>query len=305
MLSAKQISVLLLVIGAIMGVIGNILYQDGTQERQQIIDSTKGSISSPESNSSFVPNPDQLYLISVGAFTTSFRYEDISAGFNLRRIVNIEQADYDIQLKFDQNYNLLVSTKIRNEDNQTIAYIINNQWATAETSSLLIGDRNFNSYAFELIGIDDLPILQVLLVNQTYIKIGVCLKVGNTWDLMPIDSTSIIGCLTSDAQGQAAINYATSHRLFQYPSAEHVGQLTDSAIHPKPFIENTVNTPASTPNNYPSSDPLAHSTTMTIAGVVMQIIAVICGGMIAAVTVQDFRLKKAKKKSHRQRVSKK
>lgn len=303
MLSPKQIAVILLIIGAVIGVLGIVLYDNGSKDRDRLIDSTKGTISNPSMNKSFVPSSNQDYAITVGAITAVFPYSELSEGINLRRVINIDGADYDIKITFDSNYNMQVSTDIKNDKGDTIAYISNNEWG-AEPDSLLIKDRNFNSYAFEVVSKNNLPILQVLLVNQTHIKIGLCINASNTWLFMPINHVTEI--ITQPKYSD--FDYAINSKLFVYPSTTNLGTLVDpDAYSNPPNWNDSTSAVNSTPITYPQSDPLSPSTWKIIIGGMLQVVGLILGGLFAALTVQNARkTKKHKSKdSTRQSITKK
>jgi len=160
--------------------------------------------------------------------------------------LNLTIDQFQIQFIDDK---LSVSANIRNSDNVTIARIVNNEWKTVDPSTLLFWDRNYNAYAFEIIGSNDIPTLQVIMVGSNKIQIGGLFytRTGRIY-IQPMERGAVLWKNPTDQQ----LEDADILRIFKYPALtnpDNLGKIVDP--------------------NYPSSDPLAESTLIMVFGFVL------------------------------------
>jgi hypothetical protein len=183
---------------------------------------------------------------------------DLASGFNLNTIFpfNLSLIDDQLQIQFINN-KLSVSAIIKNLNNETIAQIINNEWKTVNPNTLLFWDRNYNAYAFEIIGSDNVPTLQVIMVGPNKIQIGGLFytQTGRIY-IQPLGQDAVLWKNPTDQQ----LKDANIPRIFYYPA------LTDQSN-----LGKMVNP------TYPSSNPLLESTAMFVLGIIVTAVGAIIG----------------------------
>jgi len=191
-----------------------------------------------------------------------FRYNasELANGFDLSTLppfTAMKLVPYQLQIHFD-NGKMLVSAEIRNSNGTLIAEIVNNEWKTRNPDSLLFWDRNYNAYAFEIIGSDNRPTLQVVMVGPNKIQIGGLFfsKTGGSFYITQAPSGAVI---YKNGPGQYVEDNQPVPTIFEYPC------LTDPSN-----LGKTVNP------IYPSSDPLAQANWDTSLGYILSALGVIC-----------------------------
>jgi len=164
----RKIRILLLAIGAFLVPIGGLVTEIGWTNRQNAIMSMNGELIP------FDVDLSKPFDIMLSAGVT-FQYSniDLANGFNLSTIFpfGINFVDDQFRIQF-MNNKISVSADIRNSNNTIIAQIVNNEWKTVSPDTLLFWDRNYNAYAFEIIGSNNIPTLQVIMVGSNRIQIG-------------------------------------------------------------------------------------------------------------------------------------
>jgi|GEM_PF-3197361 hypothetical protein len=207
---AILIAVLLSGFLAYISVSGEILINEGNQIR--------------DSNPSDIGGLTPLDVDISKPFTINFGSNLIVCDANqLRNGLNVSRSffvDFSLPIQIDlSNETLEVSVTIENDQGQPLANIVNNQWRVFEQTPHW--DRNYNSSAFELIGQDNTPVLQVVLIPN-----------NNTVDIMgdfysqtgrDLVTPNGITCYLLSEQ----VNKSLSP-LFRYPSDEYWGQSAGS-----------------------------------------------------------------------------
>jgi hypothetical protein len=225
LLHSRKARVLLLILGSVLIAISPVLFTVGWQERQDALSATRGEI-----KPAYTIDQSKSVYVELGGLGNDFNMTELANGIDLTRLFHVQQgnqtfSNFPIQITFVDN-RLSISAEIRNSDNATVARIADNNWATTHPDNLLIWDRNYNSYAFEVIDQDKIPILQVLLAGQNRILIG-C-------NLLPqgIAAFFILNrgfSFFSDGKvPQDVIQNLRSSTIFNYPSKEHLGEMTNN-----------------------------------------------------------------------------
>ncbi len=286
MLNIKQISVLLLIFGVVFGVLSTVFYNDGSKEIDEILTKTKGELEIPNTSQNDVP---EEYRIIVASTDFPISREWLEKGLDFRNIVNLKNANYVLKMTFNDNNKLIITADIKNELNQTIAYITNNKWGSGSLDSPEIEDRNYNAYALEIISKQGIPILQVVMMDNNTIAIGLCANDGNNfWLFAPIN-----GAISSIPNPTQRDFYEISkQRIFQYPSSEHLGKMVDPQAYPIPDIANEgmYIQSSSSPSipNYPTDNPIDEARFKQSLGVyIFAPLSVIFLGLMGIITIKN------------------
>jgi hypothetical protein len=155
--------------------------------------------------------------VQCGGFHVMMNMSQLSNGFNLTRIVNMGfDYPFHITLK-DQKF--LVSVDLKNAIGETVAKIVDNQWAV-NINPVIAHDRNYNAYAFEVIDSNQIPVIQIIFLpeNKMYLG-GFFYSPIGTLLLLPNDTTIINPSLTEAN--------SSLPRIFKYPSEGHLGEMVE------------------------------------------------------------------------------
>ena len=165
---SKRSAAFLLILSIFFVVIGGLLIPVGFQNRQDAINALNGQLNPFSVNTS---KPFDLMLSSGTAF--QFNISDLASGVDLSTLLwPLQLASDQIKINFNNN-KMLVSGDLKDADNDTIAQIVNNTWdAVNPQYKLSFWDRNYNTYAFEIIRSDGVPMLQVAMIGNNKIQIG-------------------------------------------------------------------------------------------------------------------------------------
>jgi hypothetical protein len=123
--------------------------------------------------------------------------------------------DYPFQIKL-KGRKLLFSVDIKNADNETIATIVDNHWGV-NNNKVIAHDRNYNSYALEVIDSHLLPVIQIHFTPENKLYVGGLFYVSNGIMLATNDTTFF-------NPSSAEIN-SSLPRIFKYPSEQHLGEM--------------------------------------------------------------------------------
>jgi len=152
--------------------------------------------------------------IQVGGIHVIMTMRELSEGFNLSRYVYLG-FDYPFQIRLKDG-KFLVSVDVKNANGETIAKIVDNQWGV-KNDNVIAHDRNYNSYAFEVIDSDLVPVIQVIFTPQNKMYLGGFFYVPNGRMLL-FDDTTILNPSQEDIT-------QNRHPIFKYPSEEHLGEM--------------------------------------------------------------------------------
>ena len=166
LLLSTKASAILLSFFIIIGIIGGVMIPIGWESRQNAISTLNGELNP------FRVNAKEPFRVAFSPETgMNFTYQQLSEGISLSDLWTGLPSD-DLKINFDKNNNLLISAKIRNSNGTLVGIITNNNWQLSNPDELLYVDRNYNSFAFEIIGIDNFPTFQVMMVGSNEIQIG-------------------------------------------------------------------------------------------------------------------------------------
>ena len=291
--SSKKARVVLLIVGAILVIVGQTLFAEGWQERQNALSSNRGEIS-PSS----AIDPTKPLFVELGGLGNNFNVTELANGIDLTRLFHLQQGNktfnnFPVQISFVGN-KLSISAEIKNSDNATIARIVDNNWATVNPDTLLIWDRNYNSYAFEVIDSNKIPVLQVLLAGQNRILIG-C----NLWQQGIAAFFTLTKGFSFYSDGnvtQEKIQDLRSSTIFKYPSNKHLGETVDN-LQSLVDLSYSYGNPSPSNNPYPISNPLADSTWLIVSSIVLSVFGTVCIGSFGAETYIILKEKKQRQKS--------
>jgi hypothetical protein len=152
--------------------------------------------------------------------------EQLANGIDLSKYYSIGDFNFPVNIAFNGNQ-LEVSTKILDDNGDIIVEIADNEWRIINPD--LSWDRNFNHFAFEIIGDvsttstpNIIPLLQVVMQDQNTVLIG-CYAKNNRVQLI---ATVNKGMFTYPISEQ--INQSDAPRLFKYPSKDYPALLENS-----------------------------------------------------------------------------
>lgn len=228
---SKKIGLFLFVVGAFLVPIGGFVVDIGWNDRTNAIMAMNGELIPFDVDTS---KPFDI-LLSAGVV---FQYSriDLANGFNLSTIFpfNIDFVDDQFRIQFINN-KMSVSADIRNSNNTIIAQIVNNEWKTVNPDTLLFWDRNYNAYAFEIIGSNNIPTLQVIMVGPNKIQIGGLFytRTGSIY-IAPAPDGAIMYVNVGDQHREYGQNVS---RIFYYPALTNPNNLERWLI---PFIPQAI-----------------------------------------------------------------
>lgn len=160
--------------------------------------------------------------IQCGGFHVHMTLDQLSEGFNLSRYVNLVGFDYPFHITL-KDLRFLVSVGVMNTNGEIIAKIVENQWAVND-NPVIAYDRNYNSYAFEVISSDLVPVIQVVFKPQNKMYLGGFFFSPNLTVLLLPNNTSIINPSLTDLNKSLP-------RVFKYPSEEHLGEMVEPILY--------------------------------------------------------------------------
>lgn len=102
---------------------------------------------------------------------------------------------------------------------------------------MLIWDRNYNSYAFELIDSNHIPALQVLMGANNTISFGFSLFAQRVPDYFGITTGTYFGSLRAKD-----LQKIKSSTLFKYPSSDYPTEMLNSTEYPSSNMISEANT---------------------------------------------------------------
>ncbi len=195
---------------AMIGIIGAFLISYGFYLRRNEIGVMKGEIIP------FNVDPNENIEVQIGGIHVITTFDRLSEGFNLTKHVNLG-FDYPFQIKL-QNGKFLISTVIRNEDGEIIAKIVNNNWVVND-NHIIARDRNYNSFAFEVIDSDLNPVIQVIFSPSNKMYLGGLYYVPSGRMLLTPEAT-----IFNPSSSQIA---EETQPIFVYPSAQNLGSMVN------------------------------------------------------------------------------
>jgi len=245
--------VLVVIFGSILAVTGTFVGYVGWQERQDVMNAVRGELVSP-----YPVNISEPFNVSIGTMGTSYSSAELADGIDLTKLVHIvwnnETISFPVKINFADN-KLSVSAIIKDVNNETLVQIADNEWKSLSPNSMLIWDRNYNSYAFEVLDPNKIPALQVLMGEQNTISLGFSLYTRG----IPFFFTVTRGTYMYPSSEQ--LQEIRNSTLFKYPSSKYPNEMLNST-------------------GYPSSDPLSRSTGVMIIGGALSALGMVAVGIV-------------------------
>lgn len=197
-------------LGAMLVAISPFLWSHGTELRKKQQEATKGELKAPTVDFS------KPIIVYWGGIKMTSTVTELSEGININRFISMSGGDMPIKISFDEG-KLYVSTEVKNEENETVAKLVDNIWME-NTDQTIVYDSNYNDFAFEVIDSDMIPRLQVLLREDNIIylggyfnvPLGKVLATPHSWILNPT---------------QDYIESFKEVRLFKYPREDYMGEM--------------------------------------------------------------------------------
>jgi hypothetical protein len=285
--------VLLVIIGAFLGLYGNNLYGDAKAERQNAIFTDGGKIVT-----STVSNTTDIFHIIFATNIVDVSREQLSKGINLANYINAFNVSYPFQINLSNNQ-LVVSAKIENANGAIIAEIANNnEWQIINPN--LKWDRNYNTYAFEVLADvsknsipNVIPVLQVIMENQTTVLIGCYMDTPKGQVVATIN-----GGITTYSP-TAIINSTAVQTIFKYPSKDNPGVLLNpNYVNHYSIFENSTNSTENLNQNiiFPRGNPVSEADLQILFGELIAIVGVILVAIVSIFgTIWIYQDEKSKK----------
>jgi len=212
------------------------LIPSGQEEKTEAVKALNGEIIP------FEIDLNQSFRVCLSPQIDWFNYsiEDLSKGIELRSVLYDKIATDQFKIQFIDN-RLMVSATIRDSNKNIIAQIVNNTWKTVDPSyQLAFWDRNYNAYAFEIIGSNYIPTFQVIMFGPNKIQIGglFYLEGGGSIYITPLKNGDAVIYVNPPNEHREENETITT--IFNYPcmtKPENLGKMVDPI--------------------YPSDDPLA------------------------------------------------
>jgi hypothetical protein len=244
---AKRILIVLQIVGAVLMAFGSIVAVIGYGDYQDAKEIMQSGLNPPEIN---MANWFTIMLGNQGS-GVMVPPQNLESGVDLDTLLNLCFKGYNFSGDNFRisvvNNKLSVSGEIKNSDNVTVAQIYNNNWKSDNPDKTFdIFDRNYNDYAFEIIGKTGVPVIQIIIFGSNKIQIGGLFHsdAGEVY-ILPTEfgSTRILNPTDDQLRSQSIM------KIFQYPSSSNLGKMVNPA--------------------YPSSDPLSESWWIMILGIIM------------------------------------
>jgi len=164
---------------------------------------------------------EKEFELKLGSVTFVYDLNQLNYGINIRDIIDFG-FDYPFSAKL-KDETLLVSAETKTVEGEIITKIVDNQWVV-NTNPVIASDRNYNSYAFEVIDSDQIPALQVKLEPQNQIYIGGLFHLPDNWTLLVTPE----GMSYNPTVAEISEHNQT---LFKYPSDQHLGEMKNDDIY--------------------------------------------------------------------------
>lgn len=153
--------------------------------------------------------------IQFGGFHAITNMSTLGEDFNLRRFIDFD-VDYPFQIRL-AGKRLSFSVDMKNGDNETIATISDNQWGV-KNDNTIAHDRNYNSYALEVIDSHLVPAIQIVFTPENKLYVGGLFYLSNGVILVATNDTTMINPSPSEINSSLP-------RIFEYPSEQHLGEM--------------------------------------------------------------------------------
>lgn len=271
MSKSKKIGLFLIIIGAFLMPIGGYLTEIGRSDWDNAVKAMNGEL-----NPFPVDTTKPFDVMLSEGVHLIFSAKDLENGFILSKMFppSYNFTDNPLHIQFIDG-KMFVSADVVNSKHELIAKIVNNEWKTVDPSTLSFWDRNYNSYAFEIIGPDNLPALQVIMVGPNQIQIGGLFytKTGSVY-IAPQGPDAAIFVNVGDQRRQSAENIP---RIFYYPALTNPSNL-GKMVNPV----------------YPSTNPQFEPILMTALGITL----VFLGGVAGVFGIEKYKAPKGRRKGH-------
>ena len=226
-LDSKPVRITVIILGILLVFFGYWIFDTANAEIQNAIDPLRGQLNPP------LIDPLQPIQVALSGSIGNYTISELSEGIDLTKLICVDTGNgsfqFPIQITFDNNNRLLVSARFTDKDGSILAIINNNEWKAVSSNSMEIWDKNYNSYAFEIVDNNGFPALQILVAEKNQIRIGYSLiSNGLPYVFTVKPSMYTLGNLT-DTELTAHLR---SDTLFKYPSREHLGEMNSVYLIP-------------------------------------------------------------------------
>ena len=147
------------------------------------------------------------YLVACGGVKAILNKQQLTKGYHLSKLIKGIRIPVKLYLK---NKRVLIDAKVYGKkEHDVIAVIKRNKWRDLPPEY----DLNFSVNAFEIIGENDQPLLQVQINSGNEIQVGGCFYQGNKKISITPERINFY------------VNECIGDKLFKYPSSKYLGQL--------------------------------------------------------------------------------
>jgi hypothetical protein len=269
-LGSKPIRVIVIIIGVFFIFFGWSIWNNAEAQRQNEYNPTSGQLTAI-----YKIDPTQPIYVYLGGAGNNFTAQELSDGIDLNRLIEFGNFTFPIQITFGQDGDVQVSALIKDENGNILADIVDNQWKAPSSSGMQIWDKNYNSYAFEVIDANKIPILQVIIGAKNEVLVGISLyHEGIPYFGTIMTGFNLYGDYYTNGLTPSELEALRNATIFYYPSSQHLGQLKtipDFSTFPPTF------------QSFPESNPSKPSTWNLIIGATMAL----SGGTIDAFVTYD------------------
>ena len=203
-----RVMLLVIFLGITCLAIGPIVWNDGNQLADMETRAMAGKLLP------FEIDPQKPIEIQIGGFHVITDMNRLGEGFNLRQIIDVG-SDYPFQIKLKDS-RLLFSVDIKNANNETIATVLDNEWGV-NYNKVIAHDRNYNSYALEVIDSHLVPVIQIYFTPENKLYAGGVFYLSNGI-MLATNDTTIFNPSPAEINGSLP-------RIFNYPSEQHLGEM--------------------------------------------------------------------------------
>lgn len=282
LLDSKPIRIAVVVTGILLVFFGYWIFDLANSEIQNTIDPIRGRINPAQIN------PMQPIQVALSGSIRNYSIDELADGIDLTRLINVDTGNgsvkFPIQIIFGNDNKLLVSATLSDEKGNILATVKNNEWKAVSSNSMEIWDKNYNSFAFEIIDNHGFPALQILVAERNQIRLGYSLLSKGLPFVFTVKPSMYLFGENITGEVSLALRADT---LFKYPSSEHLGEMNSVYLVPDFNSSNNDNIQKTYINN-----PLVAPTYKQWVGVVM----VICGMSIDAFVGIETLAERLKKK---------
>lgn len=278
------VKITIILIGILLAFFGNDMWTTASQEQQNALDPYSGQLTPY-----YKIDPTQPITVEFGGAINNYTAQELAQGINLADHALVIQTQngtmrFPISIIFGLDNTIQITAQIYDKNGNLITNIVENNWQApkVESNEIKIKDKNYNSYAFEVLDTNGIPLLQVIMGAKNEIRIGYSLYNQG----IPIYALLPIGfCMNADPS-PTYLQMLRNATIFVYPSEDHLGELKSIPDWARGYPIQTV---------YPENSPLTDINNKKIVGLLMYIGGAFIGAVVTVDIGAEFLKTKLKK----------